>query len=159
MNVGSAGIALIKKWEGLVDGDPDTPGLDPYRCPADIPTIGWGSTWDLDGSRITMDHPPIDIDYATRLLERELRHVQGAIQKLVSVPLSQGQYDAVASLTYNVGSGRLQSSTLRMKLNRYDYTGASNEFWKWRRANGRILRGLVLRRAEEKALFLQGDLL
>ncbi|NQV59039.1 MAG: lysozyme, partial [Alphaproteobacteria bacterium] len=58
------------------------------------------------------------------------------------------------SFTFNLGSGRLQGSTLRMKANRGDMLGAADEFPKWRRAGGRILRGLVRRRAEERALWL-----
>ena len=60
---------------------------------------------------------------------------------------------AVCSLAYNIGTGNLQSSTLRSKLNRMDYSGASDEFPKWRRASGKIMRGLVKRRAIEQELF------
>lgn len=144
---------IIKKWEGLVDGKPDTPLLDPYVCPAGIPTIGWGSTWWFDGSPITMETRGIARDEAQTLLERELNHTTGAIRTLVKVPLNQNQFDALSSFIYNVGSGNFQSSTLRMKLNRGDYDAAQSEFWKWRRANGKILRGLVRRRAEEESLF------
>jgi lysozyme len=58
------------------------------------------------------------------------------------------------SFVYNLGSGRLQSSTLRRKINRGDFEGAADEFPKWRRAGGKILKGLVLRRAAERKLFL-----
>jgi len=153
MQASAAAFKIIKKWEGLVDGDPDTPGLDPYLCPVGIPTIGWGSTWSFDGSRVTMDHRPITEDEAQQLLEEEVEKTERYTSGLIKVPLTQNQFDALVSFTYNVGSGRLQGSTLRMKLNRRDYEGASNEFWKWRRGNGIILRGLVLRRAEETILF------
>lgn len=149
-----AGYDIIKKWEGLVDGDPDTPGLDPYICPAGVPTIGWGSTWGFDGEAITMGHRPITMDEAQALLEQELHHVERVIRKLITVPLTASQHAALASFTYNVGSGNLQASTLRRKINRGDYEGAADEFPKWRKAGGRILRGLVLRRAEERALFI-----
>jgi len=58
------------------------------------------------------------------------------------------------SFSFNVGLGNFQSSTLRSKLNRGDYEGASNEFPKWRKAGGKILKGLVKRRADERNLFL-----
>ena len=63
-------------------------------------------------------------------------------------------YSSLASIIYNIGSGNFQRSTLRMKLNRGWYEDAANEFPKWRRAGGRILKGLVKRRAKERELFL-----
>lgn len=148
-------IDIIKKWEGLIDGDPNTPGLDPYICPAGVPTIGWGSTWDSKGNPITMDHPPIDLEQAEALLIQELRHTEKAVKKLITFQINQCQFDALVSFTYNVGSGNLQASTLRRKLNRGDTDGAADEFPKWRKAGGRILKGLVRRRAEERDLFLR----
>ena len=154
MRTSSAGFALIKKYEGLVDGDQRTPGLDPYLCPAGVPTIGWGSTWDERGGPITMDHPPITLIEAQILLSREVQHVEAAVGKLVRAELTQGMFDALVSFTYNLGTGNLQASTLRHKLNRGDYEMAADEFPKWRKAGGRVLTGLVRRRAEERALFL-----
>lgn len=154
MNPSPACYDLIKKWEGLVDGDPDTPGLEPYICPAGVPTIGWGSTWGFDGKAITMQHPAISMQEAQALLEQEVSHVEVALLRLIQAELTQGMYDALISFTYNVGSGNLQASTLRRKLNRGDVEGAAEEFPKWRKAAGRVLQGLVNRRAEERALFL-----
>lgn len=154
MKTSPAGIELIKFYEGLVDGDPDTPGLDPYLDPIGIPTLGWGSIWGLDGKRVTMDHPAIDMAQAEALLAREVASTEKAVARLIRVPLTESQFSALVSFTYNVGSGRLQGSTLRMKVNRGDYAGAADEFPKWRRAGGRILRGLVRRRAKERALWL-----
>lgn len=154
MKTSFAGYNLIKTWEGLVDGDPNTPGLDPYLCPADVPSIGYGSTWNLEGERVTMETLPITEAEAQFLLEREVQETERWVSRLIKVLLNQNQFDALVSFTYNLGSGRLQQSTLRMKLNRGDYYGASQEFWKWRRANGIILKGLVLRRAQETSLFL-----
>ena len=153
MKTSKAGLLLIKKYEGLVDGDPNTPGLDPYLCPAGVPTIGWGSTRDLRGNRITMEHNPILEGVAQALFEKEVEEVERSVTRLIRVPLNENQFSALVSFTYNLGSGNLQSSTLRQKLNRGNYEGAANEFWKWRRAGGRILKGLVLRRASEAAMF------
>jgi lysozyme len=149
-----AGYQIIKKWEGLVDGDPDTPGLDPYLDPIGIPTMGWGSIWGFDKKRVTMAHPPITKGEAQVLLEREVRHTEAAMSHLVRANLNENEHAAVVSLAYNIGTGNLQASTLLRKLNRGDKDGAADEFPKWRRAGGRILRGLVLRRADERALFL-----
>jgi len=143
--INARGLSIIKTFEGW------SPTV--YVCPAGVPTIGYGSIWDLDGNRVTMSHPSITKDEGQILLQRELRHIQRAVGQLVNVPLNANQYSALASWTFNLGSGRLQSSTLRRKLNRGDYDGASAEFPKWRRAGGKILKGLVLRRAKEKELF------
>ncbi len=150
----NTGIPLIKFYEGILDGLPDTPGLDPYRDPVGIPTIAWGSTWGLDGKRMTMAHPPISEAEAEGLLLRELRHTERAVSRLITAELTANMFGALCSFTYNVGSGNLQSSTLRMRLNRGFYEDAADEFWKWRRAGGKILSGLVKRRAAEKVLFL-----
>jgi len=144
--INSEGLAIIKAFEGW--------SATPYRCPANVWTIGYGSTWEMDGSPITGDHTFITEDYGEALLRRELRHVYSAIRRLVNVPLNEDQYSSLCSFIYNVGSGNFQSSTLRMKLNRYDYWGASQEFKKWRMASGRVLKGLVRRRVSETALFL-----
>jgi len=139
--IGSKGIRLIKAAEGL--------RLKPYLCSAGVPTIGYGST----GKDITLDMAPITESEAERLLRCGLSQVRKTLSQDVSVSLNQNQYDALASLIYNIGSGNFRSSTLRMKLNRGDYLGAENEFWKWRRAKGVIINGLVKRRELERQLF------
>jgi lysozyme len=146
VRTGHAGIEIIKKYEGF--------SADPYFCPAGVPTIGYGSTRWFDGARISMDSRTISRDDATRLLQMELHHIELAVPRLIKAPLTQNQFDALASFTFNLGSGRLQSSTLRAKVNRLDYDGAADEFPKWRRAAGKILPGLVRRRAEERQLWL-----
>ena len=148
-HINEAGLGIIKSFEGW--------SSPPYLCPAGRWTIGWGSTWDIDGNAVTGNHPDIDEEHGTDLLKRELRHVESAIGKLIKVPLTEGQFSALASWAFNVGTGAMQRSTLRMKLNRGQYEDAADEFPKWRRAGGRVLKGLVRRRAAERALFA-GDL-
>ena len=145
MKVNQEGREIIKHFEGY--------SSTVYADPIGIPTIGYGSIWDKEGNRLTMGHEPITEAEAEFLLVRELKHVEAAVTKLIRVPLTENQFSAVGSLTYNIGSGRLKSSTLRAKLNREDYLGASAEFPKWRRAGGRILNGLVRRRKAERELF------
>ncbi|MDB4725928.1 lysozyme [bacterium] len=144
-HINEAGLSIIKTFEGFSEA--------PYLCPAGIPTIGYGSTWDQEGNRVTMEHPNITESGGQRLLDREVRHTELAVNSLILVALNENQFSALCSFTYNLGSGNLQSSTLRAKLNRGDYEGASAEFPKWRRAGGRILKGLVRRRAIERELF------
>ena len=145
MRCNDEGIAIIKKYEGC--------SLRCYLDPIGIPTIGYGSIWGLDHNRLVSSHRNITENEAEHLLKRELLTTENAVARLVKSPLTQNQFSAVCCLVYNVGSGKFRSSTIRMKLNRKDFIGASNEFWKWRRAGGKILRGLVRRRAEEKELF------
>ena len=146
MKINEKGLAIIKYYEGCSN--------TVYRCPAGIPTIGFGSCYDLNGNPITMDHGDITDEEATAYLVRGLRTSENAVARLVTAPLNANQFSSLVSFCYNVGAGNFQASTLRMKLNRSDYIGASNEFWKWRRAGRRILKGLVRRRETEKQLFL-----
>ena len=144
-HINEAGLGIIKSFEGW--------SSSAYRCPANRWTIGWGSTWDIKGNPVTASHPDIDEATGTALLRRELRHVEGAINRLIRVPLNANQFSSLCSFAFNVGTGNLQNSTLRSKLNRGEYDGASHEFPKWRRAAGKILKGLVLRRIAELELF------
>jgi lysozyme len=146
VRTGEVGIEIIKKYEGF--------SADPYLCPAGVPTIGFGSTRWFDGYHITMDSRTISRDDATRLLQMELHHIESAVPRLIKAPLTQNQFDALASFTFNLGSGRLQSSTLRARVNRLDYDGAADEFPKWCKAANKVLPGLVRRRAEERQLWL-----
>lgn len=86
--------------------------------------------------------------------ERDLLIAERAVCRLISVPLDDEEYAALVSFTFNLGGGALQSSTLRMKVNRGEYYAASFEFKRWIRAGGKILKGLVRRREAERQLFL-----
>ena len=147
MRTNEQGIEIIKKYEGC--------SLSLYLDPIGIPTIGYGSIWGLDHNRLAVGHRDITEYEAEYLLKRELRQTENAVASMVRSPLTENQFSAICCLVYNVGSGRFRSSTIRMKINRSNFEGAANEFWKWRRAGGKILRGLVRRRAEEKLLFLK----
>ena len=153
MRINDAGLNIIKKFEGLVDGDPSSPGYSPYICPAGIPTIGWGSTRYLSGASVRMGDPGILVDEAEALLAAHCDHAEYWVSRLTTVAVSENNFSALVSLVYNIGSGNYQASTVRQKLNRGDYNGAADNFWQWRRGGGRILSGLVRRRAVEAALF------
>lgn len=142
-----AGLDIIKKFEGWRS--------EPYLCAASRPTIGWGSCWDDEGNPVTLHHPSITKEQGEYLLKREVRHVENAIRGVVKTRLNENQFSACCSLAYNIGSGAFARSTLKMKLSRNDFEGAADEFPKWRRAGGRILKGLVIRREYERALFLR----
>ena len=147
-HINEAGLEIIKAFEGYSKA--------PYLCPSNRWTIGFGSTWDIKGNAVTGSHLPVTRDEAGRLLAREVRHVESAINKLIKAELTENMFSATASLVYNIGTGNFQRSTLRMKLNRGYYEDAADEFTKWRKGGrpSRILKGLVRRRAEERRLFL-----
>ena len=145
MKINSEGLNIIKHFEGF------SPSV--YLCPANRWTIGYGSTWDKNRKSVTKAHPDITEEEGEVLLRQELDHCYYAISKLVDAEITENMHSALCSFIFNVGSGNFQRSTMRMKLNRGDYYGASAEFPKWRKAGGKILKGLVRRRTMERDLF------
>lgn len=136
-------IEMIKRHEGL--------RLEAYLpTPNDVWTIGYGHTKTAKpGMKITQVK-------AEELLRGDISWVEAAIEKNVKVPLTQNQYDALASLIYNIGAGAFARSTLLKKLNVKDYQGAADQFLRWDKQKGKTLRGLTRRRQEERELFLKG---
>ena len=146
MRINEHGIEIVKNFEGI--------SLKPYLCPANVWTVGYGATVGSDGGPIDPDMEPISETEAEALLLRDLESSEGWVSRLIKTALTENQYSALTSFTFNVGAGALQRSTLRMKLNRSEYENAADEFPKWKFANKRILAGRVRRRAAERALFL-----
>lgn len=142
MKISVVGTDLIKSFEGLQ--------LRPYLDSAGIPTIGYGHTLG-----VTLSSPLIDQQQADKFLLEDLEKVERAIGILVQVPVNQNQYDALCSFLFNVGVRAFRNSTLRRKLNREDYLGASEQFKRWNKAGGKVLSGLTRRRDAEATLFLQ----
>ena len=145
-HINERGIEIVKSFEGI--------SLEPYLCPANVWTVAYGATVGSDGRRIDPDMEPISETEAEALLIRDLGSSEGWVSRLIKTALTENQFSALVSFTFNLGAGSLQRSTLRMKLNRSEYQGAADEFPKWRMAGGRILAGLVRRRAAERKLFL-----
>lgn len=145
MNISLKGIELIKSFEGLQ--------LKAYRDSVGVLTIGYGWTQPVDGKPLR-DGMVIDKPTAERLLKTGVVQYEDAVNKLVKVKITQGQFDALVSFAYNLGIRSLSTSTLLKKLNAGDSAGAADEFPKWNKAGGKILTGLVRRREAERALFL-----
>lgn len=148
MNISQEGIDLIKEFEGFRS--------NAYRCPAGVVTIGIGTTVYANGQRVQMGDTITEKE-AERELRSAIKVYEDAVRRNVTVPLTQGQFDALVSFTYNCGVGALEASTLLKKLNYKDYQGAANELPKWNKGGGRVLPGLVRRREAEKVLFLKSD--
>lgn len=143
MEVSDHGLDLIKHFEGFVG--------HVYKDPVGIDTIGYGHVvlprerfafW--DGLTKAQGHD---------LLKKDVRRYEASVKRLIVVPLTQYQFDALVSFTFNLGGGALQRSTLRRKINRHDHRGASFEFLRWVYAGGRRLKGLVRRRKAESLLY------
>lgn len=139
-------LTLIKSSEGF--------SAEPYLCPAGKPTKGFGSCFNEDGTPVTMQDDPVTEDEAEDLLRATLVKYEDAVNEMVEVDLTQGQFDALVDFSYNIGSGALRKSTLLKLLNDGDYEGAGLEFCKWVKGGGRTLPGLVKRRTVEYALWL-----
>jgi len=146
VNVSKAGIALIKHHEGVRSR--------PYRCPANLWTVGVGhligdgkhlpDTWNRTFTEAEIDG----------ILKSDLRRFELGVHKMLpNVPLRQHEFDALVSFCFNLGLGCFQRSTLRQALLRGDKKAAMESLVKYCRAGGKILRGLQIRRLDEKALF------
>jgi lysozyme len=99
------------------------------------------------------DDRKFSMDEVDAILAADLQRFERGVEKFVSVALTQGEFDALVSFSFNVGLGTLQRSTLRAKLNRNDKDGAADELLKYCLAGGKILKGLQNRRIDERAMF------
>lgn len=153
MKISENGKALIKEFENLeviAYPDPGTGGA-PW-------TIGWGHTGPEVKPGLTWTRTQ-----AEQALNNDLAQFERDVTQLVKVKINQNQFDALVSFAFNVGSDidaddiaeGLGDSTLLKKLNAGDYDGAADEFPKWNKAAGKVLKGLTRRRNAERDLFLK----
>lgn len=139
LRTSDAGIALIKRFESFC--------ATVYLCPAGKPTIGYGHVI-LPGEQFgTLTEAE-----AIELLRRDLAIAEAAVRRLINVALTQSQFDALVSFTFNVGEGALEKSTLRRRINQGNWTLARRELLRWVYADGKKLNGLVARREEEAGM-------
>lgn len=141
VKLSSSGQGVIKEAEGLE--------LEAYQDTGGVWTIGYGHTGPeaRPGARISEEE-------ANELLARDVQEAENIINKHVKVPLSQNQFDALASFAYNVGEGQFMNSTLLRKLNDGQYSSVPVELDRWVYDNGQVVKGLINRREKEKKLFL-----
>lgn len=147
MKISKAGLDLIKSFEGYHRALPDG-RCEAYQCPAGKWTIGWGCTVGVTPGMVWTR------DEATMALRREVARFETAVARLVTVPLTQQQFDALVSFAYNCGENALARSTILKRVNAGDMSGAAGAFGAWTRGGGRVLPGLVRRRQREAELFL-----
>ena len=137
------GINLIKRFEGFPSSI--------YICPAGYPTIGYGHVV-RDGEKQRFAEG-IDKAEGENLLRQDVLWAERGVLRLIDVPLSDGQFDSLVSFTFNLGTGALQRSTLRRKVNREEHDEVPAQFKRWVWAGGRKLRGLELRRKAEAGYY------
>jgi len=139
MKLEQKGIELLKHFEGCE--------LTAYQDSVGVWTIGYGHTKGVSkGMTITQEQ-------AEQMLLTELVEYEGYIKNMVTVPLTQNQFDALVVWIYNLGPTNFGSSTLLKELNSGNYTAAGKEILRWNKAGGKVLAGLVRRREAEAQLF------
>lgn len=157
------GIELIKHYESLHDGDESEIGLQPKLCPAGIATIGFGHAVSENGeflrgaeglARATELYPAMTEAEAESLLKHDLDNFAVSVAMLIRVPVTDSQFSALVSLSYNIGVNAFRTSTVLRELNAGNYAKAANAFRMWVKANGKELKGLVSRREAERRMFL-----
>jgi lysozyme len=160
VKVSPAAINMIKHHEGV--------RTRPYRCPALLWTVGVGHVIDPSHAAVkyeerrTLPIPDgwdrsLTMGEVDAILAQDLGRFERGVARLCPAAVGhQGRFDALVSFAFNVGLGNLQRSSLRMKTNRGEFEEAADEFMKWTKAGGRVLPGLVKRRQDERALYLNG---
>lgn len=143
MKLSQRGIDLIKQFEGYSSKaypDPATGGA-PW-------TIGYGTTKGVKPGMV------ITAQQAEKMLRDDVAKFESGVSSLITSPTTQGQFDAMVSLAYNIGLGNFGKSTLLKKHNARCYTCAADQFRVWNRANGRVMNGLTKRRADERQVYM-----
>lgn len=153
--VPQAAVELAKRFEGFekrVKRGKEIAAV-PYVCPAGFWTIGYGHL-------CAQDHPPITPDEAEAYLAQDLVKALSATLRYCPVLANEpeGRLAAIVDFTFNLGVGRLQTSTLRRRVNQRDWLGAEQELLRWVYGGGKVLPGLVARRSAENNLLIARQL-
>ncbi|MBX9659089.1 MAG: lysozyme [Nitrospiraceae bacterium] len=148
MIISDEGLKLIKGFEGFHTRQPDGSCVA-YLCPAGVPTIGHGLT---EGVRLGMR---MTAEEAEAALRKEIAKHEATVSRLVTVEINQNEFDALTSLSYNIGAAAFEKSSVLKRLNGGNRAGAAEAFSMWNKAGKKVLPGLVSRRAREASLFLK----
>jgi lysozyme len=148
MRLNNAGYLLICKFEGL--------SLTPYLCSAKIPTIGYGSTYYPNGKKVTLKDKAITKQEAFDMFKIIADQFAIKVDKLVISKITQNKFNSLVSFAYNCGINNLGISTLLKKVNfNPDDLTIKNEFLKWNKAGGKVVKGLTTRREIESQLYYE----
>jgi lysozyme len=160
MKVSKECIEMIKHHEGV--------RTKPYRCPALLWTVGVGHVIDPHHIRVPFEERKslaipsgwdrvLSMGEVNDILAKDLVTFERGVLRLCPTGLTQSRFDALVSFSFNVGLGNLQRSTIRQRHNRGDFEGTAEAFMDWTKAGGKVLPGLVKRRKDEAALYLEAD--
>lgn len=147
MKTSKEGIDFIKKWEGF--------SPKPYKCTSGVPTIGYGATFYTNGRKVTMqDREITEVQAVGMLATMVTNNFEKYIKSYVTSSVNQNQFDALVSLSYNIGVGAFKNSTLLKKVNiNPNDPSIANEFLRYKYSAGKVVQGLVNRRKEEVAMY------
>lgn len=151
-------LDLVKGFEGYLRPLRDGTGrVKPYLCPARVATIGYGTTFYEDRRKVRMSDAPITHARALDLLAFEIGKVcEPGVDRKLKVALHALSRGSCVSFAFNCGTGAFARSTLLKRINERRWRDVPREFAKWRMGGGRVLRGLVRRRAAEAEMFMRG---
>jgi len=144
MNMTQEGLALIKRFEGF--------RAKAYRCPAGVWTIGYGHTSQSGAPEIKAGMR-LSRQKASPILAKDIERFAGGVRRAATVTLNEQQFSALVSFAYNVGLAAFRSSSVLKAVNQSDFAAVPRRLSLWVKADGRVLPGLVKRRAAEAALF------
>jgi len=144
MKIPKAALDLIKRYEGL--------RLNAYKCSAGVWTIGYGHT-SAAGEPEVKPGMTISKAEADRIFAKDIQNFAVGVERLIKVPVSPAQFGACLSLAFNIGLGAFKRSSVLRFVNQKRMNDAADAFLLWNKAGGKVLKGLVRRRAEEAQLF------
>ena len=146
MKLSDNGFRLLGELEGIV--------LRPYKDSVGIPTIGIGSTYYEDGTKVKMTDKAITKERAIQLAKNVVKSFEEQVNKSILLPMTQNQFDAMVLLCYNIGKSGFARSSVVRNFNLGNIQKAADSFLLWNKAGGRVVQGLVNRRNKERSLFL-----
>ena len=146
MQLSTNGFNLLAELEGVV--------LNPYKDSVGIPTIGIGSTYYEDGTKVKMTDKAITKERAIQLAKNVVKSFEARVNKSILLPMTQNQFDAMVLLCYNIGESSFARSSVVRNFNAGNLQKAADSFLLWNKAGGKVSKGLVNRRKKERELFL-----
>lgn len=146
MKLSDNGFRLLGELEGIV--------LRPYKDSVGIPTIGIGSTYYEDGTKVKMTDKAITKERAIQLAKNVVKSFEEQVNKSILLPMTQNQFDAMVLLCYNIDKSGFARSSVVKNFNAGNLQKAADSFLLWNEAGGRVVQGLVNRRNKERSLFL-----
>ena len=146
MQLSTNGFNLLAELEGVV--------LNPYKDSVGIPTIGIGSTYYEDGTKVTMKDKAITKERAIQLAKNVVKSFEAKVNKVILLPMTQNQFDAMVLLCYNIGESGFARSSVVRNFNAGNLQKAADSFLLWNKAGGKVSKGLTNRRQKERNLFL-----